>query len=488
MALGGRIIYHDKFDGTGFTNENSLANAMLTKPDVINPVITHLAGEQNKMFPLTFLTEGQKGGYDPKVGLNDVQYEWNTIGRMKNSDKIVSHSYTAGDKPGINFSYVYVVFETNWLKHTRLVMTPNGTQLRIAGKPEPAGSHYLYKFQIVGNDPSEYVSLSEMVSGSIWSMTGGAPVSESFSMGNESNVMMPGKMKNQISILRKSYRWGGNLANKQVEVQFNVDGQKTSYWMPFEEWQHMMSWKQECEEHYWYSKYNRLADGTIANKDEVNGLPIPIGAGVDAQILNRDTYSGLTYKKLKETVGDVMYGATDTGNMNVVLYTGIGGMEEFSEAVQTKASTFSQVAGDKYIKGDGDHLMLTGFFMKFKHIDGHTVEVRHLPLLDFGSRAESCPKHPQSGKPLSSYDMYFLDQSVYDGENNVKMVSQRGRSMVRGVVKGMAPLNAQADGSDFTGNNFISTEKDENSIHFLSAKGICIRRNNHCFKLSCSLS
>ncbi len=185
-----------------------------------------------------------------------------------------------------------------------------------------------------------------------------------------------------------------------------------------------------------------------------------------------------------------MYGATDTGNMNVIMYTGIGGLEEFHDAMAAKASTFQQVAGDKFIKGEGTNLMLTGFFASFKHIDGHTVSVRYLPLCDFGSRAENAPKHPISGKPITSYDMYFLDQSVYDGEQNIKMISQKGRSMVRGIVKGMAPDGMRADGGDFSGNNlpYIATEKDENSVHFLSAKGVCIRRNNHCFKLSCSLS
>lgn len=483
MAIGGRILYKDKFDGTGYTNENSLANALLTKPDVINPVITHLAGETNKMFPLTFLTEGQTGGYET---INDIQYEWGTIGRMRHGSKIVSHTYGAGDKPGINFTPFFVTFEDNWLKVQHMVISPNGVQCRVMEKGKQVGAHFLYKLQINGYDPTEFVPLSELVAGLSWVMSGGAPVSESFSMGNESNVMMPGKMRNQLSVLRKSYRWGGNLKNKQVEVQFNIDGRQTSYWMPFEEWQHMMDWKQMCEEHYWYSKYNRLADGTISLKDYDNGFAIPTGAGVDYQIPNRDTFSFLTYKKIKETVGDVMYGATDTGKMNVVLYTGIGGLEEFSDAMAEKGSSFQQVAGDKFIKGEGSNLYLDGFYTAFKHIDGHMVEVRHLPLLDYGARAENAPKHPISGKPITSYDMYFVDQSVYDGENNVKMLAQKGRSMIRGVVKGMAPLNP----GEFNGNALepIASEKDETSVHFMTTKGICIRRNNHCFKLSCSLS
>lgn len=488
MTTKAQILYHDRFDSTGFTNENTLANAMLTKPDVINPVITHLAGREDKKFPLTFMTEGQKGGYKT-IEINDIQYEWNTIGRMKRSDKIVSTTYTSGDKPGLNNTPFYITTESNWLKDQHTVMSPNGVQARVMERGKPAGSgHYTITLELIGTLPSEYCPLSELQPGMSWAMVGGASVSESFSMGNESNVMAPGKKKNQISILRKSYKWGGNLANKTVEVQFDVDGKKTSYWMPFEEWQHMMDWKQACEEHYWYSKYNRQADGTIAMKDYTNGLPIPIGGGVDFQIPNRDTYSNLTYQKIKETVGDVMYGATDTGKMDVTLYTGIGGMEAFSDAMQDKASGFTQITGDKFVKGEGRNLYLSGFFTAFEHIDGHVVTVKRLPLLDFGGLADVAPKHPQTGKPITSYDMYFVDQSMYDGSPNVQMVAQKGRSMRRGVIKGMAPLNAKADGSDFQGNDIISTEKDENSIHFLSSKGICIRRNNHCFKLSCNLS
>lgn len=483
-----QILYRDQYHSEGFTNENTLAKAMLTKPDVINPVITHLAGREDHKFPLTFLTEGQKGGYKT-IEVNDIQYEWNVIGRMKRGDKIVSTPYSGADKPGLNGSPFYITTEGSWLKDQHLVVSPNGIQARIMekGKPQPSG-RTTYTLQLNGYGPSEYCPLSELVAGVTWVMTGGAPVSESFSMGNESNVMTPGKMKNQISILRKSYRWGGNLANKKVEVQFNVDGVMTSYWMPFEEWQHMMDWKQVCEEHYWFSRYNREADGTISMKDYVNGLPIPTGAGVDFQIPNRDTYSTLTYRKIKETVGDVMYGATDTGKMEITLYTGIGGAEEFHEAMLEKGSSFTQIMGDKFVKGEGRNLYLSGFFAAFEHVDGHIVKIKRLPLLDFGSIAENSPKHPISGKPISSYTMYFVDQSQYEGSPNVQMVSQKGRSMRRGVIKGMAPLNMKADGSDFSGNDVISTEKDENSVHFLSAKGVCIRRSNHCFKLTCSQS
>ena len=228
-----------------------------------------------------------------------------------------------------------------------------------------------------------------------------------------------------------------------------------------------------------------MPNGEIPLKDPDSGLPIPNGAGVIDQIPNFDTYSFLTAQKIKNTVGDVMYGASDTGAMDVILYTGLGGLDEFDRAMKEEMRSFTQITGDKFITGSGRNLVIGGFFTQYQHIDGHVITVKHLPLLDFGARAENAPKHPVSGKPMTSYDMYFVDQSTYDGVRNVQMVTQKGRAMITGVLKGMAPTPM-----DFSGNGteLIATEQDKCSVHFLSAKGIVINRNTHCFRLACDLS
>jgi hypothetical protein len=38
-------LYQDTFNAEGMTDENSLANALLTEPDKLSPVLTHLAGQ-----------------------------------------------------------------------------------------------------------------------------------------------------------------------------------------------------------------------------------------------------------------------------------------------------------------------------------------------------------------------------------------------------------------------------------------------------------
>src|SRR5882757_2336068 len=163
-----RILYRDSFDGNGYTNENSLANALLTKPDQITPVLTHLAGDEGKKFPLTFLTEGIVGGTRIHE-LNDVQYEWNTINKMKHSDKIVSSAYTTvNDRAGINNTPIYVLFETNWLKTQHTIVTPGGYKLRVQGRPTQIGSHFQYQFSLITTDPSLYIPYTEFTPGNAW--------------------------------------------------------------------------------------------------------------------------------------------------------------------------------------------------------------------------------------------------------------------------------------------------------------------------------
>src|SRR6266403_3879815 len=318
-VISTRILYPERYDAKGYTNENSLANALLTRPDQINPIITYYMGKDSDAFPLTFLSEGQVGGIKE---VQDVQYEWDVMGRMKHSDYVISTTYTAGDKPGLNGTPFIVTFKTAWLIEQHGIVSPSGIFCRIMTKPKQIGGGFEYILQLKEPDATLYCDLADLQPGSKWSQIGAATVSESLSMGNRSNIMTPGKRTNQLSFIRKSYHIAGNVANRKVEVNFTIGGKNTMMWMDYEEWTNQMEFKRACEEHYWYSIYNRKPDGSFVMKDYDNGLPIPEGAGIFqiCKQANYDTY-GLTLplKKLKNTVGDVMYGATDTSNMQVVL-------------------------------------------------------------------------------------------------------------------------------------------------------------------------
>ena len=478
------VVYHDTFDGRGFTDQNSLVNALLTRPDQLDPVLTHLMGRKDKQFPLSFLSEG----YEGSIGVQDVQYTYDVINKLDKAITVISTTYGALDTPGINHTHFYITFKTNWAKVDHIIESAGDVQARVVSRPVQVGNHYKYELQMMYDGRFPFCPVSELVPGTLWAMVGGAPVSESLSMGNESNFVAPGKMKNQLSFLRKSWRLGGNVSNRTVECQFRTGSKTTNLWVAFEQWQFMLQWKQCIEEHLWYSRYNRRPDGVVPVKDPKTGLPIPTCAGVLDQIPNNDTYSKLTARKIKGLVRDVMFGASDTEMMDVRLFTGTGGAEEFDEAMKDEARQlgFNQVQSSKFIGGSGSNLTLGGYFTKYTHKDGHVITVQHLPLLDLGSRAMKAPKHPKTQLPMTSYEMYFIDMSTYDGKKNVQMYHQKGRAMRTGLLQGMADTPYR-----FTGNKGVyalGTEQDASHIHFMCSKSINIRRNTHCFTLRCDLA
>jgi hypothetical protein len=465
-------LYEDLFNADGMTDENSLANALLTQPDVLSPVITHLSGREDKRFPLSFLTEGMGN----VKYINDIEYDYPVMGRLNKSVMCVGNSTISATTGGT------VTFNDRWFVKNYIIEFGNAanTQLRITADPVQSNGGWTYTVQMVTSDPTA-TSITQNDLANKQAVQLFAANAFSGSRGNESNWVAPSKMRNQISLIRKSYRYEGNMPDRVVNFEFNVGGRSTNLWYDFEEYQHMLRWKEECELALWYSRYNRDSDGLVHLRDE-NGKVIPLGSGVLEQIPNVDTYSVLTAAKLKSVVRDALYGASDASQMNIVLFTGLGGMEEFDNAMKEELASQTYIKNtdpSTFIGGSGRNLSLGGFFTQYQHIDGHTITVRHLPLFDHGARALAAERHPVTGLPLESYRMIFLDMSVYDGENNVSMITRKNRELVRWAVAGATVPPG------FGGNALRATDVDGSSVHFLKECGISIRRATNCLHLEC---
>lgn len=467
-------LYSDIFNEKGMTDENSLSNALLTQPDVLSPVLTHLAGREDKRFPLSFLTEGM-GNYHY---INDIEYDYPVMGRLQKAVQAIALSGS-----GLNHSTVRITFPERWFNRHYIIESPQGIQFRIKNDPTEVTGGWEYACQLVTADANESVVASDVVGKQFVQLF--APGAMSGSRGTDSNWVAPSKYRNQISLVRKSYRYIGNAPNRVVNVEFDLPTGKTSLWWDFEEYQHSLRWREEKEYLLWFSRYNRDANGVIHLKDE-NGQPIPLGSGVMEQIPYKDTYAQLSATKLKNIVRDLLFGVSDAQQMKIVLFTGLGGLEEFDTAMKSdiaSAGWIKNTPEGMAISGSGRNLVYNGgFFTSYQHIDGHEIEVRHLPLLDTGARALNSEKHPISGLPLESYRMFFLDMSTYDGESNIKLVSRQGREMLRWAVAGATTPRG------FDGNNLRASDIDGASVHFLCEGGISIRRATNCLHLECTLS
>jgi len=490
------IVIHESFDGTGFTDQSALVRASMDSPTNLTDIITYLFGNWKATadrFPLLFNTEGQAGGMYG-IPIQDIQYEYPIIGKQKTSELVAISAYTSTEKPGYGRSLIYVVFQNRWFPPQATIRSTNGYSAQVVGEPVQVPQGWKYCLQHYTPDYDFYIPYTEFLAGTVWGRVGGSPVTQSRSTGNWQPHQNPGKRKNQISVLRESFRLGGNIKNKKV-AEFmlnNKNGGATKLFLSWVEMQHYITMREKKEEHLWFSEYTRDAQGQNLHVDPNLNQIIPVGAGLKQQIPNHDTYTSLTEGRIKTILGDVFRGTTDTNMMDIVIYCGQGFREEFDNAIKdSRLFTLAiQSTGDKFIRSIGDNLQLGGYFTSYRHVDGHVVTLKALPLLDVGGYADISPRHPVSGRPMSSYEAFFIDHSRYDGIPNVQLIHEEGRAEIRGIHQGMTLVG---DFMSYKGNNEdsllnLATEKDESSLHMLCTCGVQMRRDTHSFALSMTVS
>ena len=483
-----REVERGRYDDRGYSNEQSLAALMIQKPEEINNFLTYTYGMEDDRFPLTFLTEGQ--GAAGVRDITTVEWTWKTMGRQRFNDYIV-WADTDDTTPGIGGKPIKVEFATGLIIEQYGLLAPDGkTAVRVM-RDHGAGNHggHLYSLQLKNPDKSAYIDPANFEKGKYWCML--APsIPESYSKGNKTNVMGPGVMKSQLGFKRYSKEIAGNISNVIVSYAFKTKGGGTdTRWINEEMRQFDVQMRISNEIDLWTSRYNRTVNGTIDMKDWDNDQPIPETAGM-FEILeesNYDTYGEyLPLSKLKRTIGDVVDKDTDTGSMEITLYAGRGGIEDFDMAIREDVKTegFITPLGEKMIGEEGGGLTYGKYFRKYKTIDGHTVTCVHLPFLDKSPIAETAKAngliHPRTGLPMTSHKLMFIDNSVYNGNRNVRMVRMKGQSYLVGVLKGLTPI-PPSWGS--VPSNSISTDIDKSQYEVKMSRGLQVDRQEKMFML-----
>lgn len=486
-----RILSQGKYEDRGYSNEESIAYLQLQKPVEINAFLTYNYGMDDDRFPLSFMTEGQ--GSSGTVDIATVQWTWNTMGRMKFTD-FVTYFNTANTKPGLGGAEFEVHFSTHWFIEQYGLIAPDGkTQVRIQKDLGESAYGYGYILKLTSPNPNAFVDPEMLSKGKYWSMS--APtVAESYSKGNRSNSMGPGKMTSQLEFQRYSKEIAGNLANVITEYEFKTKGGGTSkLWINEEMRQFHLNMRVMNEERLWMAEYNRNTNGEILLKDRDEGKPIPHTSGMleICRESNYDTYGEyLPLNKIKRTVGDVLDRDTDTGTMDIVLMGGKGFLEDFDESMKmdAKENGFLTPLGDKEIQGMGDNLEYGAYFRKYKTVDGHTITAKHCSFFDKGTIAEAAKQngmiHPRSGLPITSHQAAFIDFSSYDGHRNVRMVRQKGQIYKAKVIEGMTDIPACWG---LPNTNHAATQVDMARYEVKSSLGLQVDNSNKMFLLKCVL-
>lgn len=469
-----RIVYDQIWSESTRTNDASLARMLLTKPDELAPVLTNLMGNEDDRFPLMYLSEGMKSTME----INRDEYEYSVIGRLRKAVPLAVTVTTAS--AGLNGNVFVVSFTERYFAVGYTIVTPNGYHLVVQDEGKNAGGLWLFNVKLVSKTTTSFVPASELLAGNLMGRGWYAAASYG-SLGSSGFTTSPYKVRGDVSTIRYSHQYEGNVKDQFVTIPLQGKNGVENKWWAFEEYQHNLNFRFECENNYWYSISNRNSNGEITERDS-QGNPVFRGSGLLEQISNKDTYGTLTAEKIKQTLRSAFYGMSDAQNKVVTMFTGILGKDMFDSAMKSEllSKEYIKLTDGKFVTGDGYALGLGGFFSTYEHVDGYKVIVKTASVFDNGVQAEVSPKHPQySNLPLESGRMVFVDTSRYNGENNLVMVTKKGRAMVRGLYKG---LNEASNGQ---GNDVISTTKDASSIEFLKTGQVVLRRFNTSIDLRC---
>lgn len=480
-------LYEATFNDHEFSSANNLTAALATESDWLSSIVTHAYGSGSQFsqnnFPLYFTTEGMGGNSMKRVKSTDLSYKVKILGRPKRHSSISKQIYSAGEKPGRGGTKFVAYFKDGWFYKSQSIYSPSGLECRVQNRPVKEGDAYKYELQIYGASTSTFVPVKDFSPNKKWG-AGVAKVGKERSRGVEHRSYTPYEATNQLSVVRNTFKIAGNVKNKIMVLEFNADGKKFKYWTQWEMYLNDLEWKAQCEQDLWYSTYNKNEEGIIRNIDEDSGEVVTSGAGVLEQIPNQDNYSFLTTNKLRTLIRDIFFNTSDVSaaNVEVEIFTGTGGMEEATKAMEAAAKDFTLV-DSKVLSGNTPDLTFNGLiFKRYRHIDGKMVKFTHLPFMDRGMKADISPRHPQSGLPIESYNMYCLDRTSYDGQPNLQFVTEEGRESIDKIVPGMAPIPGYEDTK-----MIAASDLDASSIERMKTHGMHIFRPTNCFKLLNSL-
>ena len=141
MAVNGTNISVQKtfYNDSQMTDMNSLANALLAKPTELSPIITHLAGKDDKRFPLSFLTEGVGN----VKSIDRLEYEYRVAThRLRTRPVVATPAVTAN--VGLGGATFELEFPDKHFVFPYVLVSQSGVQARIMKEPESAGSNWKY--------------------------------------------------------------------------------------------------------------------------------------------------------------------------------------------------------------------------------------------------------------------------------------------------------------------------------------------------------
>lgn len=490
------LISTGTYSDNDASSVNNIANARLTKPDEINTVVAYAYGSGSeygsKNFPLLFATVGQ--GRKRAIKSLDTTFTTRMYGKPKKTD-VVGRTLPNQANPGKNGTFFKIPFKSKFFMKNMMISagglnTP--VTVQVYGDPVRDGNEWIYTVKPVGIPSNASIPAQFLAKGTIWA-SGVVKVGLKDSRGTDQRQpQTPFRTRNQLSAIRRSYAYKGNVANKKLDISFSAGGKQMNLWTDWEMFNNELQFMVEKNEDLIFSTYNADANGVVHNLDSDSGDPVPSGMGLWDQIPNRLGYTVLTENKIKDFIDIMLYNNNITGNKNSGDYTIMGGqglLQEMDKAMKRSSFGFLTLS-DKYVRGkDSMNLQYGAYFTEYLHSSGKVIKFVHDPSFDTGAKADASPRHPlYPNMSTMSFCGVALDFSMVDTNDgtqpNIQVLYEEGREMKEWLVLGGADVPAV----NMMAMRSRASDIDASSQHFMCTQGIHLNYPHTCGKIICEIS
>jgi len=470
-----KIIGTGTFDANRTTMTNSLAAALLTRPEIASNVV-NLFEDNFTAFSSYLARRGySKKGLAPGMETSDFKvignrkFMWALKGypfrKGMVTAAVTDASGAATAQPGSNQSVFIITLDTNFFSpNDTLELGDRRTIVQIMDEyPIEVGSgNWKYKCKLVTNVSGGWVDPTLLAVGKEvgFSYTAFPELSET---GYEKNTF-PEWHTNYMTIQRMQFSISGSAQNTVLWVEHN--GQKL--WFKQQEMDMLRRWAYARENQLIFGKASIDANDNVFLKD-LKGRDIVQGDGIVAQ---GDSSLKFQYNNMNvKTLENIM--------QNLQLLSNNDGMTEvFVMGGQAFVWNFQRLMRDVFKYNPLPLFVSEEDKAKGVKVAFNSYEMGGVKLVVAWNKAMDAAWRPQSkdifGVNLESYRGFFMSLgNTIGGDANVDLVSlgngSDDRRYVKKVIDGMS--TPQGTGR----REFASNSVDGYQVQILSETGICLK-------------
>jgi len=420
----------------------------------------------------------------------DDDFRWRLQGSSKKNIPLTSctvngSAISASSKVGIAGSRFTLTFPEQLFSDTNLIVGEKNSvyPIRIVGIPTPNGTQWDYECELFTGDPNLYIPYSELQAGKRFSKEWSIVEKTLSIKGGTPNYTSPFSMKNTFSMIRMQDTRPGNMISRPVAFSWkaideNGKPKVMTTWTQYADWEFDNQFQDMKDKLLNFATTNRSSDGTF-NQVGYSGFKIEQGAGLEQQIESSNVlwYNDfdLDIEWLTEAIMDLTddtrggYGQS----RRVLMRTGKWGAYNFHKAIKDYSTLYSPLNTDFPIYKTGGGYGYRENFVEYSGPDGTILGVMVDPTFD--DRERNKVMHPSGKGVAQSYVYQILNVGRTGGEDNIRLVYQRGMEDYMGYLPGLRdPFQAHSP------TRYMASPEDGYTIHRAFQGGVMVKDPTRC--------